>query len=517
MRSDEQTPVNDPARSDGPAPDDHASDTAERRGGAASGLRSPLLWRAAAPALLALLGASVASWALLPRADALVVTAVCAVGGAATLWWTLNMVVRPATRLRDRARRAAAIERAPMSGGGSDAIADAAEAVRVLDETLANQRRALARARQSLEALIDAQTDPAYLTSYDGVVLHCNGAAGAFFGAPAMRIVGRSVRELFTRSDLVALHDAGWPGAPRQIRRRLPTTRGERTYEMVVTPLPATGVRDPAAITFLRDVSDLADTQRVKTDFVANASHELRTPLAAIRAGLETLEQAHDDPRMATRVIGMISGHAARLEELVRDLLDLARVENPELPVRIAPLRLDELTESLRSEFAAVCAQRGLTIEFAIDPALEGAPTDPALVRLILRNLVENATKFCDERTAVRVNGEIERADDGAHVRFAVTDRGMGIPLNLQQRVFERFYQVDPARSGVGSARRGTGLGLAIVRHAARAMGGDAGVDSVWKQGTTTWFHAPTPPRPAHPRTNGETTEQAVGGAPDGR
>lgn len=479
-------------------------------------LTSALLWSASLPALLALVGAAVAAWLTLSPTRAAVATAVCVCAGAAAVWWTLRVVVRPVIRLRDRARRAAEIGVA-ASVRGTDALRDAADSVRVLEETTVSQRRALDRARQSLESLIDAQTDPAYLTSYDGVVLHCNGAAGAFFGAPAARVVGRPVRELFTRSDLVSLHDAGWPGALRQIRCRLPTVRGERTYEMVVTPLPTTGIRDPASITFLRDVSDLADTQRVKTEFVANASHELRTPLAAIRAGIETLERARDDPRMTERVIGMISGHAARLEELVRDLLDLARVEDPETPVREAPLRLEELAESLRSEFETVCAQRGLTIDFALDPALEGAATDPRLVHLILRNLVENATKFCDERTTVRVEGAFERDGDGAHVRFAVSDRGVGIPLNLQSRVFERFYQVDPARTGTGATRRGTGLGLAIVRHAARAMGGDAGVESVWKQGTTVWVRAPSPPRPSRSRVNGETAGPTGEGGPDHR
>jgi signal transduction histidine kinase len=113
---------------------------------------------------------------------------------------------------------------------------------------------------------------------------------------------------------------------------------------------------------------------------------------------------------------------------------------------------------------------------------------------LILKNLVDNATKFAYEGTAVRVVGEIipiepgRRGREGA--RFIVSDRGVGIPIGLQSRVFERFYQVDPARTGTAH-RRGTGLGLAIVKHAVKVMGGTIGVESVWKQGTTITVELP--------------------------
>ncbi|TVQ63090.1 MAG: PAS domain-containing protein [Phycisphaerales bacterium] len=462
----------------------------------------PLLWRVAAPAIVAWTACALLAWVCAPFWWAAVVTAASVAGGVFTLWWVHVCVRAPLWRVRDRARRLASVEAPTGMRGAGDEIRDIQSAMGVVGETLESQRRALDQARGSLESLIDALADAAFMSSYDGVVMHCNAAASAFFGESEDRVVGRPTRSLFTRADLLSLHSAGWRDGSRQVRCRLPTPRGERTYEVVVTPLPPTGVSAPASITVLRDVSELADTQRVKTDFVANASHELRTPLAAIRAGIETLHSARDDPRMTERVLQMIGGQVTRLEELVRDLLDLARVESPDLPVRPGPLRLQELIDSLRSEFEPVCAERSLTIDFALDEALDGVETDPRLCYLILRNLVENATKFCDERTTVGVVGALRRDGEGeTRLRCEVRDRGMGIPLNQQHRVFERFYQVDQARSGgppsSGAVRRGTGLGLAIVRHAVRAMGGSVGVESVWKHGTTVWFETPVPPRPA--------------------
>lgn len=197
----------------------------------------------------------------------------------------------------------------------------------------------------------------------------------------------------------------------------------------------------------------------------------------------------------------MISRQVGRLEELVRDLLDLARVEDSELRVRAEPLGLAELLDSLRTEFEMVCRERGLEIRFDVDPVLDGVSTDRRLLALAVRNLVENATKYAYERTTIMVKAKRLGRDGGEWQRWEVADRGVGIPLNLQQRVFERFYQADTARSGTPAGaspalRRGTGLGLAIVRHAVRAMGGKVGLESIYKEGTTVWLEAPIPPMP---------------------
>ncbi len=328
-------------------------------------------------------------------------------------------------------------------------------------------------------ALLDSLADAAIVLDRHGVILRANPMAERFVGAGPL--LTRRAVEVFTRADLAGAHES----PPRRWIARMRIGGVERWVEATI------GRAGDETILTLRDATDAAEASRVRTDFVANASHELRTPIAAIRAGLETLESgAMRDEQVAGRLLTMLIGQVGRLESLVRDLLDLARVESPDLPVRVEPLRAGELEDALRAEFAPVCAERRLNLRFDWGPGVDGAMTDPRLNALALRNLVENATKYAYEGTDIDIVGRVVEG----RLRFEVRDRGVGIPVAHQQRVFERFYQVDPARSGGG--KRGTGLGLAIVRHALRAMGGAVGLSSVWKEGATVWIESPIPPAP---------------------
>jgi len=161
---------------------------------------------------------------------------------------------------------------------------------------------------------------------------------------------------------------------------------------------------------------------------------------------------------------------------------------------------LVELARAVAGLLEGSAARKRVTIEAEIAPDAARLESDPRLLRAILRNLVENAVKFAHEGTAVRITAEVvepARSDDSggiaassANVRLRVIDRGIGIPLAQQQRIFERFFQGDPARTGDAQGR-GTGLGLAIVKHAVRTLGGTIGVESVWQEGTTMTVELP--------------------------
>ncbi|VAX41993.1 Phosphate regulon sensor protein PhoR (SphS), partial [hydrothermal vent metagenome] len=237
--------------------------------------------------------------------------------------------------------------------------------------------------------------------------------------------------------------------------------------------------------------TEQATAMQLKTDFVANASHELRTPLASIKAAAETLhEVGGEDPQIRERLIAMIASNAERLEELSRDLLDLSSLESPEAACVIERVDLTAIAEDLHELFAEPCTTRQITLEFDLDDRLSTTWTDARLVRLVLRNLLDNAVKFADTGSVVRVRGSVSpgAGDAPGTTRLGATleviDQGIGIPIAQQQRIFERFFQADEARTG-SPARRGTGLGLAIVKHALRALGGTIEVESVWQQGTT--------------------------------
>ena len=388
-----------------------------------------------------------------------------------------------------------------------------------IGERFERQVKEVAKKTRNLEALIDAVDEPLIATDDQERILLYNRSAEAILEVGPGELRGRPIREVITQAEVLDMHGAARAGQTRRGRARLTTPLGIRTFQVSALPVPAAwGEGIFGAVVVLRDVTELDQAVQVKTDFVANASHELRTPVAAIRGAAETLVDAiDDDPAMSRKLAKMVQTHAIRLEELLRDLLDLSRLESPEVPVASERVALEDVRRVLAQQFEHVCAQRRLTLAFEFEPELGEVVTDRKLLVLILRNLIENASKFAHEQTPIRVVGrlveeeeeEVSPGQSRGIARFEVIDRGVGIPLQHQERVFERFFQVDPARSGAGlgagsggglnagttpapaGSRRGTGLGLAIVKHAAKRLGGQVGLTSVWGQGTTVWVEIP--------------------------
>ncbi|MBC7835714.1 MAG: PAS domain-containing protein [Phycisphaerales bacterium] len=376
------------------------------------------------------------------------------------------------------------------------------------------QLKEVAKESRNLEALIDALDEPVVATDNRERVLLCNRSAEAMFHSGPGGLRGRPISSVFTQAELLAMHAAARSGETRRGRVKIATVMGPRVFQVSAAPVPvAWGEGVFGAVLVLRDVTELDRAVQVKTDFVANASHELRTPVSAIRAAAETLQdggggggEAHD-PKMTRRLLEIITSHAGRLEEMVRDLLDLSRLESSDVGLVIETVQWEEIAASLHAMFDEECRARSLRLEIAFDPSLAGVATDSRLLLLALRNLVENAAKFAYEGTSIRVSGrrgrgeavEIGKGEAPGWVRMQVADKGLGIPLAYRERVFERYFQVDPSRAGAAGsagqrgtgARRGTGLGLSIVKHAVKALGGEVGLESVWKEGTTVWIRIP--------------------------
>lgn len=405
-----------------------------------------------------------------------------------------------------------------------------------------HQLKEVAKKTRNLEALIGAMDEPLIATDSAERVILCNPSAEAIFDVEPGNLLGTSVHDLFTHEDLIQMHDAARAGQTRRGRIQLPTPLGTRIFQISASPVPvAWGEGIFGAMMVLRDVTELDQAVQVKTDFVANASHELRTPVAAIRGAVETLRgSARDDDEMTDKLLGMIVNHTNRLEEMLRDLLDLSRLESPDAPVEITRIDFLQIQQSLRAQFEHICTERNLGLQFEVEPTIRHIQTDRKLLFVMLRNFIENATKFARDNTVIRVVGAVleeeipsTRHEDeatpaehatGGVVRFEVCDEGVGIPIHQQERVFERFFQVDPARTGTSSARRGTGLGLAIVKHAAKALDGHVGLESVWGKGTTAWFEIPVGfwrhdehPGPAEPGTTQPEPNQHPAEHPDAR
>ena len=234
----------------------------------------------------------------------------------------------------------------------------------------------------------------------------------------------------------------------------------------------------------LRDVTRVRLLETVRRDFVANVSHELRTPVAVIQANSETLlDGALDDSESAKRFVAAMHRHSTRLAALLSDLLDISRLEAGQTTLTSERLSLDGVTNTVVEAMSEPARKRSIEItREGGDDVFVNA--DRSALEQILGNLVENAVKYTPE------NGEVTvrfLGDEGLG-RIEVDDSGPGIDLVHRERVFERFYRVDPGRSrDLG----GTGLGLSIAKHLVNAMGGEIGLTDAPGGGTRFWVTFP--------------------------
>lgn len=368
------------------------------------------------------------------------------------------------------------------------------------NEQTRNERTRSALTRE----VINAADIPIIVTESDGIVTMANPRASAVLGIKES-MLGRRFDELFTQVVLHELESLARGGEPGHARASIPILGERRDFDISADPVPELG---GAVLTF-RDITELSRAMTLKADFAANASHELRTPIASIKGAAETLMgPAKDDPKMSARLIDMVVSNASRLELLAQDLLDLSKLEAEDLPVEVQDVNLNEIIDAVFAEFTPSAQRRDIQLKLECEEGVTSVMTDPSLLKLMLRNLVSNAIKFAHQGTAVRVIANTEHVPidrtatppesldpTNTGLSIQVRDKGIGIPLEHQQRVFERFYQVDEARSG-SAAKRGTGLGLAIVKHAARRLGGGVSLESVYQSGTTITISLPRCIRP---------------------
>ena len=230
--------------------------------------------------------------------------------------------------------------------------------------------------------------------------------------------------------------------------------------------------RPSGAVIVLHDVTELRRLERVRQDFVANVSHEFRTPLTAIQGFAETLlAGALEDPANNRRFLGIMRDHATRLARLTDDLLKLARIEAGKLEVQFFPVGVVDLVERCAETALLKANQKQIALEIEIPPDLPPVRGDAGLLRDVLQNLLDNAIQYTPCGGKIQVSAVQEEHE----IVIAVADTGIGIPLADQERIFERFYRVDAARSREAG---GTGLGLSIAKHIVDVHGGRLWVES---------------------------------------
>ena len=263
---------------------------------------------------------------------------------------------------------------------------------------------------------------------------------------------------------------------------------GRRVFDLRVVPLGGVAHQknSAGAIGVFFDITQLEKLERVRQEFLSNVSHELRTPLTAILAFVETLEAgALNDPENSQRFLAIIRKNAGRMQNLIDDILELSAIESGTTGIQSQTVDLLPLANDVITSLASQAKSRNVVISNEVSPGTQ-VFADPRRLEQMLTNLVENAIKFNREGGEVVIECE-----NGASSRIRVRDTGEGIPAQHLDRLFERFYRVDRARS---RELGGTGLGLAIVKHLARAHGGEVGVQSEVGQGSVFEIELPSPP-----------------------
>jgi two-component system sensor histidine kinase SenX3 len=235
------------------------------------------------------------------------------------------------------------------------------------------------------------------------------------------------------------------------------------------------------------DRTQVERVEAIRRDFVANVSHELKTPIGALNLLAEAVAEARDDPDSVVTFAGRMQAESDRLTRLVQQIIDLSRLQNDTLSEEAAVVKVDELVSEACEHSATEAERKDIEIATYIEPELL-VHGDRAQLHAAVSNLVENAVTYSPEGSRVAVTATADEDD----VRVMVTDNGIGIPGDELDRIFERFYRVDPARA---RNTGGTGLGLSIVKHVAASNGGKVEVWSEPGAGSTftlvlpSWSH----------------------------
>lgn len=363
---------------------------------------------------------------------------------------------------------------------GHDEIATLGKSLDHLANSLSHALSQLKAERDLLGGILAGMQEGVLVLDQDAHLLHAN---------PALRgmlllgsdCIGKPLLDVIRNAELVEIL---W-----QARDSAAAASGEvelagikpRRLMVHVSPLQGDGGE---LLMVLVDVTQLRQLESIRKDFVANASHELRTPVASMQSAAETLRGAMSDPEAAKVFLEIIERNAARLHQLVEDLLDLSRIESREFRLQVEPLEIGAFSDNMAKAYARLAQDKGITLEVLPEARGLTALADRRAMEQVLGNLLDNAIKYCPRGTTVRLSADTA----GDRIRVSVHDSGPGIPPQHLPRLFERFYRVDASRS---RELGGTGLGLAIVKHLVEAMSGTVSVESIPGQGSTFAFTLP--------------------------
>jgi len=377
---------------------------------------------------------------------------------------------------------------------GGDEIASLArefnEMAERLDRYHTSSLGELLQAQQASQAAIDSLPDPVVVLSVDGAVLNANEAGAALLdlshlglGQSPLMGADPAVRAAIERARNHVMAGKG-PYVPHGFDEavRVGAPAGDRYLLTRANPMYADeGIKGVTVL--LQDVTRLRRFDELKNDLVATVAHEFRTPLTSLHMAIHLCLEEAAGP-ITDRQAGLL--HAARedcerLQWIVNDLLDLARLQSGKIELRLQPVAPAALVASAVEAQQSVARQTGIALETEVTPSLPAVEADLDRIQLVLGNLLGNALRYTPGGGTIRVRA----SEAEGSVRFAVHDPGPGVPVEYQERIFERFFRVPGTPAGAA------GLGLSVAKDVVEAHGGEIGVVSEPGHGATFWFTLP--------------------------
>lgn len=409
------------------------------------------------------------------------------------MYLVVGRIIRPLATLTRTARDIARGRFAPaVHITNRDEIGELAGAFNVMSSQLADRIAELQRHQKQSDAnserlatVLAGMVDGVIAVDQAERVLFVNQAASRHFNIGQRKIIGRPLWEVVRHPHLQTLVRNELAGTPDQSQAvtELEFPRNNTVVALYASPLPGTPC--PGVVLVLHDITELRRLENLRRDFVSNVSHELKTPLASIQAFTSTLlDGALEDENVNRTFLERIDEQSDRLHALIQDMLSLQKIETGHEAFEVGPVDIAGVVWQLVELHSPRAESQQVTVSVeGVQPAPQ-VLADTEALRTMLENLIDNAIKYTPAHGEVSVRWVTE---NGFAV-VAVADTGVGIPRDQQERVFERFFRVDKARSReVG----GTGLGLSIVKHLAQVFGGSVSLGSSPGRGSTFTLRLP--------------------------
>jgi two-component system phosphate regulon sensor histidine kinase PhoR len=338
-------------------------------------------------------------------------------------------------------------------------------------------------ARAQQQVLFNSMLEGLLLLDRNRRIYLANRAFKNLFGLKA-ELRGKTIMEALRVHELAALVDrVEGDGQVFDYELKLPELSERWLQVNAAAIFNSTGEREGTILVF-HDLTRLKQLERTREEFVANVSHELRTPLSLIKGYVETLlEGARNNPEVAERFLRIIERNTQRLDLLIQDLLTISALESGRIKLNLQPVELRPLADKVFTDLKARAEEKEVKLANNLDDLI--ALADAHRLEQVFANLVDNAIKYGRPQGTVTISGK--KNEDG-QIEVCVRDDGPGIPPEALDRVFERFYRVDKARS---REQGGTGLGLSIVKHLVQNHGGEVWAKSEPGKGASFFFTLP--------------------------